>query len=809
MRRIALTPACLTFACVTFTGVTFTGVTSGGLAASGRLLGQPLPNQSLPNQTLPNQSLPNQTLPNTRPLELEGDIASQLVAGADRFLLREIEASVAKRASHFQRDVSSREAYDASLAPNRERLRHILGARDARVPFRGLEFVADTSAPSLVGEAASYEIHRVRWPAFGDVHGEGLLLRPKSGPPSAFVVAIPHADLTPEALAGLEEGVPPDRAFAQRLAERGALVVVPTLIDRRRGKSEWRPIGRGHNIANREFLYRSAFELGRHIVGYELQKVLAVVDWFEREQGDVEGAPRIGVIGYGDGGMLALYAAALDPRIDATVVSGYFENRNVLWQQPIDRGVFGLLEQFGDAELATMVAPRRLLVEAAKHPTYELPSGTGGAPARIETPKLETVRGEVDRAHAILEDWPESSGWIQWLGDGKSEPVSRDTLGAFDTALGVPESSRPKTRDVAKGIGPDFDPRERATRQFRELEAHSRAVLRESPYVRQRFLSKLDTSSVEAYETSVEGYREHFRHEVIGHFDRPLLPPNVRSRKIDEQDGVRFYEVVLDVFPDVIAYGILCLPEGVEDGAPRPAVVCQHGLEGRPQSVIGEEQHHYYKAFATELAKRGFVTFAPQNLYIFQDRFRTLQRKAYLIKKTLFSLIVPQHQQIVDWLQALPYVDEERVGFYGLSYGGKTAMRVPPLVTDYCLSICSADFNEWVDKNASTINPRSYVWTGEYEIFEFDLGSTFNYAEMAALICPRPFMVERGHYDGVSDDWTVGWEFAKVRFLYQGRLKLEGRAEIEWFDGPHSINGRGTYDFLHRHLRWPAPAEPK
>ena len=75
---------------------------------------------------------------------------------------------------------------------------------------------------------------------------------------------------------------------------------------------------------------------------------------------------------------------------------------------------------------------------------------------------------------------------------------------------------------------------------------------------------------------------------------------------------------------------------------------------------------------------------------------------------------------------------------------------------DYCLSICSADFNDWVDKNASTRAPYSYVWTGEYEIFEFDLGSTFNYAEMAALIAPRPFMVERGHSDGVGvDEWVA------------------------------------------------------
>ena len=69
-------------------------------------------------------------------------------------------------------------------------------------------------------------------------------------------------------------------------------------------------------------------------------------------------------------------------------------------------------------------------------------------------------------------------------------------------------------------------------------------------------------------------------------------------------------------------------------------------------------------------------------------------------------------------------------------------------------------------RNASTRAPYSYVWTGEYEIFEFDLGSTFNYAEMAGLIAPRPFMVERGHKDGVAPDEWVGYEYAKVKRLY-------------------------------------------
>ena len=38
----------------------------------------------------------------------------------------------------------------------------------------------------------------------------------------------------------------------------------------------------------------------------------------------------------------------------------------------------------------------------------------------------------------------------------------------------------------------------------------------------------------------------------------------------------------MDVFPDVIAYGILLLPKGIKEGEKRPVVVCQHGLEDGP-----------------------------------------------------------------------------------------------------------------------------------------------------------------------------------------------------------------------------------
>jgi dienelactone hydrolase len=759
-------------------------------------------------------------LPSTKPLDWNDDIASRLVDGADRFLLRELQASIKARADHWTRDLSSADAYVESIKINRKELARILGVRDGRPSFRSLELAATTEAPALVGIGAAYKIYAVRWPAVRDIHGEGLLLEPvlpANKKPVANIVAIPDADQSPEMIVGLVPGVAPESQFARRLAESGCRVIVPTLISRKMQRRA--PPGQGGraNLTNREYLYRSAYELGRHLIGYELQKIFAAVDWFSLERQSKGNDPRrslpIGVIGYGEGGMLALYAAALNTRIDAACVSGYFDSRQKIWQQPIDRNVFALLEQFGDAEVATLIAPRTLIVEQSTGPDLSLPS-EGGAPAVLLPPEIKSAEAEFQRASGLTKGLTgvRPFSFVASGKDGKGPNGSDGALNELLIALRHPGDrtmASPPSREVLrpaekppKHLRAAHDPAKREQRQMHEIDAHNQWLLSESPYVRREFMKRLDKSSLEKYAKSAESYREIFRHEVVGHFDNKRLPLNPRSRKAYDNPTWTGYEVVLDVFPDVIAYGILCVPKDLKKGEKRPVVVCQHGLEGRPQDVVSGD-HRAYHDFAAKLAERGFVTFSPQNLYIFRDRFRTLQRKAYPLKKTIFSIMVPQHQRIVDWLKTLPHVDSDRIAFYGLSYGGKSAMRIPALVTDYCLSICSADFNEWVWKNASTRAGYSYVWTGEYEIFEFDLGSTFNYAEMAALIAPRPFMVERGHFDGVAPDEAVAYEFAKVRHLYQARLGIGDRCELEWFVGPHTINGKGTFAFLHKHLKWP------
>ncbi|RIK77986.1 MAG: hypothetical protein DCC68_16075 [Planctomycetota bacterium] len=756
-------------------------------------------------------------LAGTEPLTMEGDIASQLVDGVDKFLLRKIDESVAKRERHWKRDFSSAEAYNKSIEPNRKRLADILGIRDARVKFDAPELAATTKQSALVGKGENYEIYAIRWPVLEDpdpnrsdtiVYGEGLLCVPTGDrKPIADVIAIPDADQTPEKIVGLREGLPPESQFARRLAETGCRVVIPTIISRELNQRNGRA-----TLTNREYSYRGGFEVGRHLVGYEVQKVLGLIDWLKNEgRYATPAAPSVGVVGFAEGGMLALLTGALDPRIDSVYCSGSFGAIDTLWSQPIDRNVFALQQEFGDAEFAAMFGFRDCQLECIEYPKYRV-VGEGGAPGRVERPGAIKLLTEFREARAILK--AESIGTLEFNYQTSGKAFSSEEIVKFlDTLTNKPKNEKSRfsaelwrDKKPPETTGKVLDDRDRQSRQIAEIDRHTQLVLRESPFVRNEYMKRLydaaNTKDLAAYEKVADEYREKFYNDVIGRFDDPLLSANPRTRKAYDKEKWIGYEVVLDVFPDVIAYGVLLVPKDLKPGERRPVVVCQHGLEGRPQDVI-EGNKDAYHDFAAKLCERGFITFAPQNLYIFQDRFRSLQRKANPLGKTLFSVIVPQHQQITDWLKTLPFVDGERIGFYGLSYGGKSAMRIPPLVKNYCLSICSADFNEWVDKNASTRNPHSYVWSGEYEIFEWDLANTFNYAEMAALIAPRPFMVERGHFDGVASDETVAHEFAKVRHHYAARLGIGERCEIEWFVGPHTINGQGTFKFLHKHLRWP------
>jgi cephalosporin-C deacetylase-like acetyl esterase len=503
-------------------------------------------------------------------------------------------------------------------------------------------------------------------------------------------------------------------------------------------------------------------------------------------------------------------AAALDTRVDTALVSGIFENRNDVWSQPIYRNLQGLLREFGDAEIASLILPRHLVIAYSVYPEVKSAEGPKATPGKLVTPPLDEVRAEVQRLRKLTSGtFDRNLRFViaEDAAEGKGEPLPAIATTAFLKATHLTAKAAPSALRMSRNPLPSDSQRQK--RQVRELENYTQGLLQFCEDQRtNRFWRVVPFTSVEKHVEATKPFREELWNDVIGRFPDPSLPANPRSRFLYETKDFTAYEVMLDVWNDVPAWGYLLLPKGMKADEKRPVVVCQHGLEGLPEDVVNTDESSAawkpYKGFAANLATQGYITFAPHNFYRGRDNFRVIQRKLNPLGKTLFSVIIGQHQRILEWLSAQPNVDSERIAFYGLSYGGKSAMRIPAVLEKYCLSICSGDFNEWVRKNMSTSFRNSYMFSHEYEIFEWNLGPTFNYAEMAALIAPRPFMVERGHDDGVGIDEWVAWEFAKVRRHYD-KLGIGDRTEIEWFNGPHTINGKGTYAFLQKHLNWQKP----
>lgn len=817
-----------------------------GIGLAGRLLSEPTLASAAPadgeTSGAVSEEVPEAVLAGTAPLTMEGDLAAQMVDGIHQFLLKRTAEAPKERAKLWKRDYSSLDAYARSISGNREDFQRIIGAVDARV-----EAQAPASARGVlegspeVGQGRGYKVYAVRWAVLravtADSEGliaEGLLLQPET-PPVARVVAIPDADWTPEMIVGMASGVSGAAQFGRRLAENGCQVMIPTLISRADTLSGIPGIGYT-NEPEREWIYRMAFEVGRHVIGFEVQKVLAAVDWFESEN---ESQPLpIGVMGYGEGGLLALYCGALDSRIQATGVSGYFREREGLWQEPIYRDVWGLVREFGDADLASLVAPRSLLVEACRGPQVDGPppatevhKACACPNGKLFTPPLDSVQREVERAREYYAALKAQDKLRLVVDDGgQGEPGSARTLSAFLQAL---NGSRSLRGDGAPPVDhrANYDPQPRLQRQFNNMVSYTQALIRKSPYQREEFWAKANSTwpskplpaieraqevkmlpsealesqwanSARQWTEATKEYRDYVWEEVIGRLPSPSLPANPRTRLVYDEPKYKGYEVVLDVWPDVFAYGILLVPKGIAEGERRPVVVCQHGLEGRPADVADPNVNsRFYHNFADRLAEEGFVVYAPQNPYIGGDNFRVIQRMGHPLKLALFSFIIGQHDRTLEWLAQQPFVDPERIGLYGLSYGGKTAVRVPPFVDKYALSICSGDFNQWVWKTTNVEDHFTYLLTEEYDMYEFNLANTANYAELANLIAPRPFMVERGHYDAVSVDQKVAFEYAKVRWFY-AYMGIPENTRIQYLSGPHMVYMRGTFEFLRQHLRW-------
>lgn len=315
----------------------------------------------------------------------------------------------------------------------------------------------------------------------------------------------------------------------------------------------------------------------------------------------------------------------------------------------------------------------------------------------------------------------------------------------------------------------------------------------------------------------IDAYKERIRQSLITVMGTPLPRSsdlNVRTRRVaDSQSGqlnmnaYDTYEVLLESVPGVDTAGYLLMPKGA---GPFPAVVCQHGLTGRPEDVIGltHKRASYYR-IAHILAEKGYAVYVPFMNWGWggmpgRDR---LTKHAFALGITPNRFEVAQLAGIVDFLQSRSEVKPDRIGFYGLSYGGHASVWLGACEPRLAAVITSGHFNNWHKKLTCTEAipphkaPTSYICVNEgMDMFTYNVLNELGHTEMTTVHAPRPYMVENGIWDGVAPVPWVDEEFAKVANVF-AYLQAEHLAELNHFDGGHRVWGEESLLFLRKHLR--------
>ena len=306
---------------------------------------------------------------------------------------------------------------------------------------------------------------------------------------------------------------------------------------------------------------------------------------------------------------------------------------------------------------------------------------------------------------------------------------------------------------------------------------------------------------------------------------------NPQLRRIAETDSYTVDEVKIRAFLytppiengeplDVNVSGILLTPKDTEEVTagnsestdapifdiptypqPKPAVIAQHGLTGSPETVCGlTAEDDAYHAFGATLAEAGYVVFAPR-MVTFADKRQRLYRKSMLMGQRLMGLEMFKISRVVDYLQTLLFVDLNRIGIYGLSQGGQTALWASAIEDRFAATVISAFFNQRTDKMVKkSPHYTAYIDTNEEDKHYFGQLLEFSDSDIGSLICPRPMFIEAGTNDRAVWVEMAKQEFEKLRYHYE-QLGIEDRVEMGIFEGEHEIRAVESLDFLDRWLK--------
>jgi dienelactone hydrolase len=305
---------------------------------------------------------------------------------------------------------------------------------------------------------------------------------------------------------------------------------------------------------------------------------------------------------------------------------------------------------------------------------------------------------------------------------------------------------------------------------------------------------KREFGSTDEYRISIAPNRARFI-EMIGGFGQySRTPLDPRIEKLESPPAYTAERIMLHALPGVEAMGVLLIPKG--PAGKKPVVIVQHGMGGTPEGICGlTGEDDSYHQIGRRLAEQGFIVWA-NKMTQGQETKSRLDRKAQMVGQRLQALEQWILMRVVDYLQTRNEVQPERIGIYGKSWGGRTALYAGAIDERISAVVANGHFNETVPKMLMrSPHYTAYLYTKEDYSFFPNLANEFSDSDIASLICPRALYIEQGNRDPVVWYPMAKKEFDVVHGYYK-KLGIEDRAKMEVFDGVHEIHGEGSIEFL-------------
>ena len=274
------------------------------------------------------------------------------------------------------------------------------------------------------------------------------------------------------------------------------------------------------------------------------------------------------------------------------------------------------------------------------------------------------------------------------------------------------------------------------------------------------------------------------------------VPPNPRRVERVEEEAYWREKLVYETAPGITAVAYLLTPKG--ESHPRPSLLCPPGHGPGKEAVI---QKGTIMDYGVRFAEEGYVTFVPEHLGFGEraqyydgnsDRgYRLTNLKLQILGLPVIGLRTWDLMRGLDLMAQLPEVDPKRIGCVGLSLGGEMTLYLAALDDRIKVAIISGFLNTFRDTFFAVEHCNCGYVPG-----------ILRYAEMgdiAALIAPRPLLIESGKRDrgfptsGALEAWAI------VRRAYDV-AGVADRTDFEAFDGEHAFSGRKALPWVRKWL---------